>query len=112
MTCDGAVTLLLFGLDIKDLLTVVGAAVRTDVVRQTHASALLAFDKVHRLERILGAAPIAATLGQLTFWMRWHFRILLQTLVLQQIGQATPARVDVGLTITGCLVKIGAAFRT
>ncbi len=33
MSCDGAVTLLLFGLDIKDGLTVVGAAVRTGVVR-------------------------------------------------------------------------------
>jgi hypothetical protein len=72
MRCDSAVTLLLFGPNIKDGLTVVSAAVRTSVVRQTHASALLAFDKVHRLERIVGTTPIAAALGQLTFWKRWH----------------------------------------
>jgi hypothetical protein len=46
-------------------------------VREAHAAALLALDEMHGLKRVMGAAAVAAALGQLAFWMRWHCVILL-----------------------------------
>jgi len=68
--------LLLGGLDFQDGFAFVGATIRADVMRETHAAALLALDEVHRLKTIMGAAAIAAALGKLAFWMRWHCVLL------------------------------------
>jgi hypothetical protein len=62
-------------------LALVGAAVGADVVREAHAAALLALDEMDWLKTIMGAATIAAALGQFPFWLRWHC-VLLNLLVL------------------------------
>jgi hypothetical protein len=76
-TSDARKRALLLLFDVQNGPAVVSAAIRARVVRKAHAAALLALDEMHRLKRVMGAAAIAATLGQLTFWMRWHCVILL-----------------------------------
>ena len=68
--------LLLGAFDFQHRFAFIGATVGTGVMREAHAAALLALDEVHRLKRIMGAAAVASTLGQLTFWMRWHCVLL------------------------------------
>ncbi len=68
--------LLLGAFDFKDCLALIGATVGAGMMREAHAAALLALDEVHRLKTIMGAAAVAATLGQFTFWMRWHCVLL------------------------------------
>jgi len=78
--CAGRVTviavLLLGAFDFQDRFAFIDATVGAGMMREPHAAALLALDKVHRLKRIMGAAAVAATLGQFAFRLRCHFVLL------------------------------------
>ena len=65
--------LFLLGLGLKDLRALVRAAIGAGMMRKPHAAALGALHDVHRRQGVMGAAAITAALGQLTFWMRWHW---------------------------------------
>ena len=68
--------LLLGAFDFQDRFAFIDATVGAGMMREPHAAALLALDEVHRLKRIMGAAAVAATLGQFAFWLRCHFVLL------------------------------------
>jgi len=74
-------SLLLFALHVQNGLALVGAAIGADVMREPHAAALLALDKMHGLKGVMGPAAIATTLRQFTFRLRCHC-VLLDLLVL------------------------------
>lgn len=57
------VELLLLFCEVQNGLALVAAAIGAGVVREAHAAALLALDQMHWLERVMGAAAIAAALG-------------------------------------------------
>jgi hypothetical protein len=50
----------------------VGSALGADPVRQVLAMALGALDQSGLADGIMGAAAVAAALGNLTFWQRGH----------------------------------------
>jgi hypothetical protein len=61
----------------QDSATAVGAAFGADPMRQVLAVALGALHQARLADGIVGAATIAATLGNLTFWQRGHSFLLL-----------------------------------
>jgi len=58
----------LLGLDFNDLGTLVGAAIRADVMRPVHLVALWAGNKLLWCQREMGATAVARALGGLSLW--------------------------------------------
>ncbi len=63
---------LLRRLHFEDGLALVCAAIRADVMREPHRAALRAAHDVGGGQGVVGAPAVAAALGMLTFWLRWH----------------------------------------
>jgi hypothetical protein len=67
-----AASALLLRFNLEHRLALVRAAIGACVMGPTHGTTLRAADEVHRGQGIVSPAPVTATLGQLTLWMRWH----------------------------------------